>query len=108
GQLIDKPSNAQSAQFNAVFCASVSSCFAVGFAATDPSTALDLPLASSLTGTVWTRPATFGTTDRAPEAVSCPTASLCFAVGEASPQLDNDEAIGMQDSKGTWTTVFAN
>jgi hypothetical protein len=78
------PSTSLASQLNAVSCAGPGNCVAVGL--TVPASRDQLALIERLSGGSWSiasNPAIAGATDSPLDAVSCPTAAFCVAVGYA-------------------------
>jgi hypothetical protein len=89
---------------NSISCASITSCFAVGFQTIGNTTTT---LIERLTGTTWsimTSADPAGATDAELNGISCPTVSACFATGRYDTAAGNATLVE-QWTGTTWSIV---
>ncbi|MDA8183322.1 MAG: Ig-like domain-containing protein [Actinomycetota bacterium] len=84
------------------------SCVAVGYAASGTSSA-DQTLIEAYNGSSWsivTSPDTSATAANVLRSVTCPTASVCIAVGSATPASSgSSQTLVERDESGTWSIL---
>jgi hypothetical protein len=103
---IAQPAGVTLAGLRAVACPSSTECVAVGWGATPGSPTFSLAetwaAAKGWTSSRAVQPA--GSSDSELNAISCPTASLCFAAGDVSSELTGQApALVERWTAGTWT-----
>jgi hypothetical protein len=97
-------------ELNAVSCVSDTDCWAVGWTEVD----LIVPLFAQLSGSSWSFTVGSGTGQYDPSgdnylnAVSCPSASLCWAVGNVAPTSGSDTTLYEEYSGGSWSEDTAD
>lgn len=103
-QTVPNPAGTTATYLEGVSCPSVSNCIAVG--STGPTDSTTLDLAEHWNGSTWalqTAASPAASTMPGLNAVSCPTATYCVAVGANDPTATTSGAIAESWNGSTWT-----